>query len=43
MPNFTSFGAVSVVLWLFEVENEGKIEVFYIILELDYCNNDDRY
>jgi hypothetical protein len=35
MPNFRSFGAISVVLWLFEVEKGGKIEVFFTTLELE--------
>jgi hypothetical protein len=43
MPNFRSFGAVSVALWLFEVEKEGKIDVFCTTLELENSNNDDRY
>jgi hypothetical protein len=34
MPIFRSFGAVSAVLWLFEVEKEGKIDVFYALLKL---------
>jgi hypothetical protein len=43
MPNFRSFGAVSAVLWLFEVEKEGKIEVFYTTLELKNLFNVKRY
>jgi hypothetical protein len=43
MPNFRSFGAVSAVLWLFEVEKEVKIEVFYALLDLKNLCNGKRY
>jgi hypothetical protein len=43
MPIFRSFGAVSVILWLFEVEKEGKIEFFYTTLELENLCNGKRY
>jgi hypothetical protein len=43
MPNFRSFGAVSAILWLFEVEIEGKIEVFSTTLELENLCNGKRY
>jgi hypothetical protein len=43
VPNFRSFGAVSAVLWLFEVEKEGKIGVFYATFELEILLTDRRY
>jgi hypothetical protein len=43
MPNFRSFGAVSAVLWLFEVEKERKIEFFCTTLELETSDNVERY
>jgi hypothetical protein len=43
MPNFRSFGAFSAILWLFEVEKEGKIEVFSTTLELENLFNDKGY
>jgi hypothetical protein len=43
MPNFRSFGAVSAVLWLFEVEKEGKIEFFSTTLDLKNLCNGKRY
>jgi hypothetical protein len=43
MPNFRSFGAVSAVLWLFEVEKERKIKVFFIVFELRNIFNGNRY
>ena len=38
MANFRSFGAVSAFLGPFEFENEQKIGLFYIILELTNVN-----
>jgi hypothetical protein len=43
VQNFRSFGAVSAVLWLFEVEKEGKIDVFFTTLELENYDNDNRW